>query len=424
MENKPQLYDIVPIGGKKAKLKLNLHKGQLQVWDSQKRFIAFLAGTQSGKTSFAPHWLYREIQQKGEGDYLVVTSTYPLLNLKLLPEFLTVFGEVYELGTYNKSERVFYFHNDKTRIIFASAENPESIESATAKAAVLDEAGQVQFKKSAYEAILRRLSLAQGRVLITTTLYGMGWLKTDIYDKWKKKDPDVDVIQMDSIVNPAFPREEYERAKASMPDWKFKLFYQGQYATPVGLIYDAFDSETSVVKRFPIPERWQKYCGMDFGNDTAAVFFAIDPDTGFAFAYREYLESGKSTVQHVEDLLEKSKGERFIKISGGAPGDDGWRGDFTKAGWKVSQPSVKHVEVGIDRVYSFFKLKKLFVFSDLYELLREIQTYSYKLDENNHPTGDIENKQRFHLADAMRYILGEFNTSGVSQGKVIIRSYV
>ena len=50
-----------------------------------------LAGTQSGKTSMAPIWLNREIVRKGPGDYLAVTATYPLLKLKLLPEFVRFF---------------------------------------------------------------------------------------------------------------------------------------------------------------------------------------------------------------------------------------------------------------------------------------------------------------------------------------------
>ena len=67
------------------KLVLDFHRGQWAAWDSLARFIVILAGTQGGKTSFGPHWLYREIQQRGPGDYMVVTPTYKLLNLKELP---------------------------------------------------------------------------------------------------------------------------------------------------------------------------------------------------------------------------------------------------------------------------------------------------------------------------------------------------
>jgi len=158
----------------------------------------------------------------------------------MLPEFLYVFDTLLHLGTFKESDKVFLFHDKQTRVIFGSATNPESIESATAKAAWLDEAGQKQFRREAWEAIQRRLSIHQGRALFTTTLYGLGWLKTEIYDKWVAGAKDTEVIQFESTINPAFPKEEYERARSVMPRWKFNLFYKGEYDKPAGLIYDAF----------------------------------------------------------------------------------------------------------------------------------------------------------------------------------------
>jgi len=77
-----------------GKLKLRLHEGQTRAWDSERRFVFVIAGTQGGKTSFGPWWLWREIKECGEGDYLVVTATYDLFKLKLLPEMQRVFGRV------------------------------------------------------------------------------------------------------------------------------------------------------------------------------------------------------------------------------------------------------------------------------------------------------------------------------------------
>jgi hypothetical protein len=420
---------------KGEELHLNLNDAQKAVWNSDKRFVFLFAGTQAGKTSFAPHWLFREIQRTATpfdqqkpnelNDYLVVTSTFPLLNLKLLPAFRLVYEDILKLGTYNKSERVFYFNynNCKGRIIFCSAENPESMESATAKAAVLDECGQIQFRKEAWDAVLRRLSLAQGRVLGITTLYsGGGWLKNEIYDPWKRQDAigqNIDVFQYPSTVNPRFANEEFERARVTMSDWLFSLLYLGIYTNPVGLIYDSFNTEACLINRnrSPIQPTWPYYCGMDFGNDTAALFYTCDPGTGFMYLDKEYSAAGLTTEQHVSNLKNLSRGLNIIKCVGGKgdKGDDGWRGDFTKAGWPVLMPSVQAVEVGIQRVYAWHKLNKLFVFSDLYDYLREKQSYSYKLGPDNVITGEIENKQRYHRMDAERYILSEFNLSVAKQ---------
>ncbi len=166
------------------------HSGQVRAWRSRRRFVWMLAGTQGGKTSFGPIWLHREIQTRGPGDYLAVTATFPLLKLKMLPEFLKLFERTLGLGEWRAADRVFQFHRDETRVIFGSAHNPESLESATAKAAWLDECGQDDFRLESWEAIQRRLSLHQGRVLGGTTVYNLGWLKQVVYDRWRAGDPD------------------------------------------------------------------------------------------------------------------------------------------------------------------------------------------------------------------------------------------
>ena len=82
------------------------------------------------------------------------------------------------------------------------------------KAAWLDEVGQHQFTRQAWEAVLRRLNIARGRILGTTTVYEIGWYKLEIYDRWKQGDPNIEIIQGDSIDNPVFSREAYEDARA------------------------------------------------------------------------------------------------------------------------------------------------------------------------------------------------------------------
>ncbi|MCB9436713.1 MAG: terminase [Anaerolineales bacterium] len=403
-------------------LHLNLHEGQQRAWDSEKRIVAVIAGNQSGKTAFTPHWLYREIQRRGAGDYLYVTPTYPLLELKALPEFLRVFEGWLGLGSYRGNpSRQFVFSADgftrtfgrafdervdvATRVLFGYATEPESLESATAKAAVLDEAGQGRFKVGAWEAVLRRVGLAQGRVLITTTPYNLGWLKREVYDRWRMGDPTIDVIQFESIMNPAFPRAEFEAARERLPAWKFNMFYRGWFERPAGMIYDCFDEGRHVVERFAIPEYWRRYVGIDFGGvHTAAVFLAEEPTTGRLYVYRIYKAGGRTAKGHVEALVRGEVKARLVV--GGAAAEGQWREEFRAAGLMVNRPEQGDVEVGIDRVYGLLAGDKLAVFGDLRALIDELMGYSRVLDDNQEPTEQIEDKETYHLLDALRYIGG------------------
>ncbi|MBU2051247.1 MAG: terminase [Gammaproteobacteria bacterium] len=402
---------------KDGKATLHLHAGQLKAWDSKRRFVAVLSGTQGGKTSYGPLWLWREIQQCGAGDYMVVTPTYPLLELKALPEFKRWFVDVMGLGEYKTQSKQFVIskagevklwgkeQDIETRVLFGYAAEPESLESATAKAAWLDEAGQKRFKVDSWEAIRRRLSIHQGRILITTTPYNLGWLKQRIWDKWKAGDKEIDVIRFESIANPLFSRAEWDSARRSLPAWKFDMFYRAIFTRPAGLIYDAFDDKRHKCPRFPLDANWPRYIGVDFGGvNTAALFYAKDPGSGRLYLYREYKAGGRTAAQHKAAMLE---GEPFpMAAYGGAGSEDQWRKEFVTAGLPIQRPNVAEVEVGINRVYGAHREDKIIVFDDLDGYLDEKMTYSRKLDGNGEPTEEIEDKNTFHFMDAERYIIG------------------
>lgn len=417
---------------KSGKLRLNFHKGQMQAWRSRRRYVCVLAGTQGGKTSFGPHWLYREITQAGPGDYLVVTPTFPLLELKALPEFLRVFKTWLNLGQYvgspvrkftfsaDGARRTFGFEPEQsTHVFFGYAADPESLESATAQAAWLDEAGQKRFKIGSWEAVLRRLSLARGRVLITTTPYSLGWLKQQLWDKWKAGTPDIDVIRFDSIANPAFPRAEYDEARDRLPRWKFDMFYRAIFSRPAGLIYDAFDEARHKIPRFAIPDSWPRFLGLDFGGvNLAGLFYAQEPGTQRVYLYREYKAGRRTAQEHTSKLLE---GEPMRpRCVGGSKSEGQWRAEFQAAGLSIQEPDVSEVEVGIDRVYGAHKQNHLYVFDDLLGYLDEKASYARELDANGEPTEAIEDKETFHFMDAERYILGWlFRKGGTLKSKQV-----
>jgi hypothetical protein len=273
------------------------------------------------------------------------------------------------------------------------------------KAAWLDEAGQKKFKLGSWEAVLRRLSLAVGRVLLTTTPYDLGWLKQRLWDKWKAGEADIDVIRFDSTENPTFPQEEFERARRDLPPWKFDLFYRAIFTRPAGMIYDSFNEQEHKIPRFAIPDTWPRFLGLDFGGvNTAGLFYAEEPGTRRMFLYREYKAGGRTAKEHVVQL---KKGEPMIpRCVGGSHSEDQWRSEFRAGGLPVGEPDIKDVEVGIDRVYGAHSRSEILVFNDLDGYLEEKMTYSRELDANGECTEKIEDKETFHFMDAERYIVG------------------
>jgi Terminase large subunit, T4likevirus-type, N-terminal len=401
-----------------GRIRLHQHPGQLRAWEATARIIAVLAGSQGGKTSFGPWWLAREVQRRGGGDYIAATSTYDLFKLKMLPALRDCFEERLRIARYWSGDRILELCDPATgqylarraddrmwgRIILRSAESGGGLESATARAAWLDEAGQDAFDLDIYDAVRRRLSLSRGRLLLTTTLYNFGWLKTQIYDR-ARSDPDIQVIQFDSIENPQFPKAEYDERQRTMPRWRFNMAYRGLYERPAGLIYDSFLPDLHTRPRFPIDPEWQRYCGLDFGGvHTAAVFFAEDPASKQLYLYREYLEGGKASKEHATDLLD---GEPMVPFTvGGSKSEGQWRREFGMGGLAVKSPDISDVEVGIDRVYGAFRRNEIIIFEDCTGTIDELHSYSRKLDANGEPTEEIADKAKYHRLDALRYIVG------------------
>jgi hypothetical protein len=237
-----------------------------------------------------------------------------------------------------------------------------------------------------------------------------GWVKQQLFDPWVKagrEHTEIDVINFDSTMNPAFPREEFERARAAMPAWRFAMFFRGQFEKPAGLIYDCFDDAGNTCPRFAVPPHWRRYLGLDFGGvHTAGVFFAEDPGASPPryYAYREYLAGGRTAKEHAVELL---KGEPGVPVCvGGSKSEGQWRSEFCAGGLPVQPPAITDVEVGIDRCYGGFKTGQVIVFNDLPRLLDEIGTYSRPTDDQGNPLSGIEDKESFHELDGCRYILG------------------
>jgi hypothetical protein len=94
-------------------------------------------------------------------------------------------------------------------------------------------------------------------------------------------------------------------------------------------------------------------------------------------------------------------------VIGGSWSEDEWRDDFSHAGLAVDRPPIQDVELGIQRVYAKFQNEKLVLFDDLTDLRDELQTYGRELDAQGQPTDVIEDKQDYHLLDALRVLIAD-----------------
>ena len=412
----------------------------------------YLAGedfTPTHNTIFGPMWLYREIYGdgtdvfpgRGRGDYFAATATYDLFNMNMLPRTLDHFVRTTRVGKFHSGKRQIELRESPQskfmyriagdpmwgKIILRSAESEGGLESATIKAAWSDEAGQPNFKRSSADAVRSRLAIHRGRHLITTTLYNLGWVVQDVLTRAEEggkiedlvlpsggevrtidnEKENIFVVQFDSMVNPAFSTEEYEENKKSMPEDDFAMRYRGRVAKLRTMIYDCFEYKKHTIEPFNVPNTWPIAVGVDpIGDQVAAIFGALDPNSGIVHIFKEYSAPfGATTRQHVVNARSVASGYQVRRWRGGGPTENQARLDWQAEGINLEAPPISDVWVGIMVVYTMLKGGHLLIHRNCRGLIGEFTSYQRKKDQDGNPTDTISNKARFHHLDATRYLL-------------------
>jgi hypothetical protein len=287
-------------------------------------------------------------------------------------------------------------------VYFGHASDPDSLESATAKAAWLDEAGPEEVPARLWEAIQRRLSIHQGRALITTTPYDLGWLKQKLWDPWqapKRRTTRRSTSSASTRREPGLPRRSSSAPAASCRAGSSTCSTAAIFTRPAGLIYSSFDENRTRCPRFAVPPTTGSAPrpGLRRRQHGRRVL-RRGARHGRLYAYREYLAGGRTAKEHAEELLEGRAGRpglrRRLQVGGQ------WRDEF-RAGLPVHEPASADVEVGIDRVYGATSRRRAVRVRRPGRVLDELGSYSREVDDAGEPTEKIEAKETYHRLDAV-----------------------
>lgn len=404
-----------------VRLDADLHSGQQRAQDSTQKIVAVIAGTGGGKTAYAPLWAVTERVKIAEQRNLfassgIVVAPYKILRRTTMPTFLRLFQHKLKLGEWeSRQDGIWKFHEylGGGYVYFCSADTPESIEGAHVHWAMLDEAGQRQFPEESFRAVERRVRFHEGRILITTTPYVLGWLKR-LSDaaKLPADDPDhredVEVITFPSTANPKFPKEEFERARRTLPAWMFRMFYMGEWDRPAGLVYSMLTDE-HWINWSQLPKEWQRwpgYAGTDFGyhNPHVNLYGAHDPTTDTLYIFDEYYEVEKTNAKNARDAPHKDK----VKMAWGDPSSPEAIAEFVHQRWRLTAAPKHDVLDGLKEVFERLNSGRLFfVRGRLTETSKELDSYVWDADR---PDSVI--KLYDHTMDALRYMCMGLRSSG------------
>ena len=175
----------------------------------------------------------------------------------------------------------------------------------------------------------------------------------------------------------------------------------GKPSLGAGAIYPVPESEI-LVDPFQIPAHWKKAYGMDVGwNRTAAVWGAIEPETGIVYLYAEHYKGQAEPVIHAQAI--RARGDWIPgAIDPAAEGRGQIDGaqlfqNYADLGLNLTKAD-NAVEAGLHQCWTLLSVGRVKVFRTLQNFMVEYRLY--RRDEN----GKIVKKDD-HLMDAFRYLV-------------------
>jgi len=389
----------------KKTIKLEWHPYQIKALNSEKRFIAVISGVQGGKTTLGALWLKKQVEAYPEDWHLIAAPTYKILHQSTL---LKVFELFPEWKAFYKEQKSI-IQSPFEKIVIRSTEDPKSLVGMTLRSAWLDEGGQM--KSAIFPTIQDRLSVKQGRCLITTTPYTLNWLYRDFYLPWRRKDPDYEdyeVIQFESIDNPAFPKEEYEKRRRTMDPREFDKRYRGLFRKLGGLVYPDFSPKLvkSLTELFRIYKDKidRVFGGIDFGfNNPFAVLILIEDKDKNYYVVEEFYKTELSRIEQIEEL-KKLREKWEVGTFYADPRDPQAIQDCLDSGLPI-QAGNSDLFYGINKIRELIKEGRLFIAKHCYNLLDEIESYHYPKERQDKELKEVPVKVDDHALDALRYAL-------------------
>ena len=215
------------------------HEGQQQLHDSNARFRVVCCGRRWGKTlGIAADLL--ESAGNNPGDYGWIAPTYFIAE-RGVEAIREIAGDFVKISGRNPVKAEIASVNGTSRILFLSADNPESILGLGFKGIVLDEAARIPLDVWTY-TIRPTIAQTQGWATLISTPRGRGWF----YDMFSRgKDPtetEYASFKFPSNTNPYFPEAEWDEARRTMPSDVFKQEYEAEFIEDsAGVFHDVDD---------------------------------------------------------------------------------------------------------------------------------------------------------------------------------------
>jgi phage terminase large subunit len=381
------------------------------------RYEVFLGGAGSGKSWFiAQKFLLRILLGMRKGikhRILALRKTSPACKKSVFTLFKDLIYQwnIKDIVDINHSDLTFKFIND-SEIMCGGMDDEAKIKSiAGLTSAWLEES--TEFNVGDFIQLdlrIRGQTPSYKQICLSCNpISKLSW----VYETFFQKQKESCNIHLSTYNDNRFLDNVYKKVLEGLKEQDenlYSIYAKGMWGQLLDLIYQNW----TIVEDKNWPTKFKETCyGIDFGfvAPTGVVEVSIKDNE---FYIKEILYEKKLTNQDLigklEDIIPESKRDRDCIFCDSA--EPQRIEEIQRAGF-FARSSNKDVNLGID----FCKRHKLYIHESSINLIKELQTYSYKKDKNGNV---IEEPVKFadHLLDPMRYAL--FTNWGKGEDKLEI----
>lgn len=270
--------------------------------------------------------------------------------------------------------------------------------------------------KDIYMECKMRVLDRNGEIFGTMTpLKGLTWVYNEIYLN-ERNDSEVWYETISWQDNPFLNQEEVNKLKDQMSEQELETRCDGKFMSSNGLVYPNFDENYNVIEPFDVPIEWYDNISIDpgFTNPLSCHFYACDFDGNIyviaeVYASRQSIEEHTQAIHNLANKLnwpKNSKGYLSALIDSASlqktlACQDSVADQFYKH--KIlCNTKVNKSLVGLQKVRKYIcdanKNRKLFIFKNCVNMIREIKSYTWGNDE-------APIKKDDHSMDELRYYI-------------------
>ena len=270
---------------------------------------------------------------------------------------------------------------------------------------VLDEVAQYRGFWVGWDEVLSPTLIdTKGSALFISTPKGFNHFY-DLYNK-QAKDTDYASFHFTSYDNPYLPKEELERERKSKTEDRFAQEYMADFRKTEGLVYKEFSRDRHIIRgdwKDKAKGYDKVFAGVDFGftNPCAVLTIYKDRDRKY-YVTNEYYQRSNTDAQ----IADYVASQRFNVVYPDPESASGVE-ELRRKGVNIREvlKNKDSVRNGINQVRELFKSNRLFIHEMCYNLIGELETYSYPDRKPDHNEEENPIKENDHAVDALRYAL-------------------